>query len=213
MSKYYAVVKGVTPGVYTDWQTTQKMVKGYSGAIYKSFKSKIEAEEFLNNSTNTAISNDVNRTLIYTDGSCDGTTCGFGVVILTSKGDKITAYGQVPHAVHLARPTNNIAELYAIYVALSLVEVESIIYTDSSYSISCLNSYIHDWMRNGWNGVANRDLIENVYRLFKQRKVTLQHVKAHCGIALNEEADTLANKGRLVDDDLIIHKNGNRWTS
>ena len=44
--KYYAVKKGLTPGVYLTWDECKKMVDGFSGAIYKSFPTLEEAMEF-----------------------------------------------------------------------------------------------------------------------------------------------------------------------
>ncbi|MBZ2057985.1 ribonuclease H1 domain-containing protein [Streptococcus sanguinis] len=35
-------------GIYITWEEAEKQVKGFSGAVYKSFKTYIEAEEFLN---------------------------------------------------------------------------------------------------------------------------------------------------------------------
>lgn len=45
-SKYYAVKKGRKPGVYRTWTDCKKQVDGFSGAIYKSFLTKEEAETF-----------------------------------------------------------------------------------------------------------------------------------------------------------------------
>ncbi|MFT8767281.1 MAG: ribonuclease H family protein [Lentilactobacillus hilgardii] len=45
--KYYAVRKGLQTGIFTTWDETSKQVSGFSGAEYKSFKSKSEAEGFL----------------------------------------------------------------------------------------------------------------------------------------------------------------------
>ena len=42
--KYYVVWKGVSPGVYTSWTDCQLQVKGFDGALYKSFDTKEEAE-------------------------------------------------------------------------------------------------------------------------------------------------------------------------
>lgn len=46
-SKFYAVAKGHNPGVYTDWATTNENVKGFSGAVYESFDTMDEAEQFI----------------------------------------------------------------------------------------------------------------------------------------------------------------------
>lgn len=45
--KFYAVRKGKVPGIYNSWDACKRMVDGYPGAIYKSFKSKKEAEDFV----------------------------------------------------------------------------------------------------------------------------------------------------------------------
>ena len=42
--KYYVVWKGVSPGVYTSWTDCQLQVKGFDGALYKSFDTQDEAE-------------------------------------------------------------------------------------------------------------------------------------------------------------------------
>ena len=94
--KYYAVVCGVKPGVYTDWPTTQSMINGYSGAIFKSFSTKAEAENFIQKSSCNRDHNKIekpltlplaDKTIIYTDGSYFHPSCGFGVVIIRSNGE------------------------------------------------------------------------------------------------------------------------------
>lgn len=215
-TKYYAVVSGRVPGIYNDWKTAEKMVKGFPGAIFKSFHSRAEAETFIEKSTASNHDKDsrphnlplLDKTIIYSDGSFSCGECGFGIVIITSNGDKITAYGRISDNVHKGNPTNNVAELYAIYVALSLVGGDIILYTDSQYSIACLTTYIHDWMLRGWEGVANRHLLEGAYTLMQNRNVIFRHVTGHVGIQFNEEADKLANLGRMGTDDLIVFKNG-----
>ena len=43
--KYYVVWKGVTPGIYTNWDECKAQVFGYERAQYKSFTSLEEAEK------------------------------------------------------------------------------------------------------------------------------------------------------------------------
>ena len=45
--KYYAVRKGFIPGIYYSWTECQKQVNKFSGAEFKSFKSLLEAEEYI----------------------------------------------------------------------------------------------------------------------------------------------------------------------
>ncbi|MCH4169841.1 MAG: ribonuclease H family protein [Lactobacillus sp.] len=51
--KYYAVARGRQVGVFTDWPTTEKLVRGYTGARYKSFLDKASAEAFVKDPSNT----------------------------------------------------------------------------------------------------------------------------------------------------------------
>lgn len=210
--KYYVVVHGRQPGIYNDWAATHRNVDKFPGAVFKSFKSLSQAQEFLDASTHAKADTTVyhttplpDRTVIYTDGSFKDAACGFGVIILTSEGERINAQGRVP-----LQPTNNVAELYAIYVALSLVRTNVLLYSDSRYSITCLTTYVHNWIANGWTTasgpVANRDLIEKIYHLMQGRTVELQYVPAHSGIRLNEEVDRMANSGRLGTEPLDIRR-------
>ena len=46
-NKFYAVRKGRKTGVYSDWSSCRDQVLGFKGAEYKKFKSKKEAEDFI----------------------------------------------------------------------------------------------------------------------------------------------------------------------
>ena len=48
-TKFYAVKKGVKPGIYKTWDECKKQVMNFPGAIYKSFKTLIEAQKFIIN--------------------------------------------------------------------------------------------------------------------------------------------------------------------
>jgi ribonuclease HI len=45
--KYYTVLKGRKTGIFTSWEECEEQVKGFSGALYKSFKTREEAEATL----------------------------------------------------------------------------------------------------------------------------------------------------------------------
>lgn len=45
--KFYAVKKGITPGVYRSWEDAKKQVDGYSGAQYKSFDNVSDAAGYM----------------------------------------------------------------------------------------------------------------------------------------------------------------------
>jgi ribonuclease HI len=45
--KFYAVKIGKKPGIYSTWDACKAMVDGFPGAVYKSFKTRAEAEAFV----------------------------------------------------------------------------------------------------------------------------------------------------------------------
>jgi len=45
--EYYAVAKGRKPGIYRTWPECREQVDKFSGAVYKGFKDKQSAEEFM----------------------------------------------------------------------------------------------------------------------------------------------------------------------
>ena len=52
----YAVYKGLTPGIYTDWDTCKLQINGFSGAKFKKFKNKVQAEYYVKCGLETTIS-------------------------------------------------------------------------------------------------------------------------------------------------------------
>ncbi|MDO4903549.1 MAG: ribonuclease H family protein [Limosilactobacillus sp.] len=50
-NKFYVVKAGRHPGIYTSWPDCQREVSGFSGAIYKSFTTRAEAEKWFNTKT------------------------------------------------------------------------------------------------------------------------------------------------------------------
>ena len=210
--KYYAVVHGRQPGIYNTWSETQQQVNGFPGAIYKGFASYQAAKKFMDQSNET-ITNNYNLTQvqqlqqnnipsIYTDGSYKDGRTGYAVVhVLNEATDTVKIhYGHVQN--DLAQ-TNNVGELYAIYVALTLIPENINIYTDSRYVISSLTSYIHEWIQTDWRGIANKNILITIYQLMQNRKINFYHVAAHTGNKYNEMADKWANQGRLSNQNLI----------
>lgn len=130
--------------------------------------------------------------VVYTDGSCSGDVGGYAWVTL----DENRKSGKLFPA------TNQMCELFAIYSALSSIDGDLDIYTDSAYSIGCLTKWAPAWQINGWKNskgkpVKHKEIIENCLKYSVNRKVRLFHVKAHSGNRFNELADELANQARL----------------
>lgn len=50
-NNFYAVAKGHNPGIYDNWDITSENVKGFSGALYKGFDTREEAEKYITENT------------------------------------------------------------------------------------------------------------------------------------------------------------------
>ena len=202
--KYYCVLIGRKTGIFLTWDETKKYVNGYPGAKYKSFTDLAAAQKYLGLSEDISedVIEDVNdKPKIYTDGSCVSKVGGYGVVIIDySTTTPVRKYsGKVP----VPETTNQYSELYAIKMALQLADIPAFdLYTDSKYSIGCLTEWHFNWLQNGWKNskgesVVNKELIQEILELLKQKEVKFYHVRAHKGDTYNEMADQLANEGRM----------------
>ena len=146
--KYYVVWKGVEPGVYASWKDCQAQIKGYAGALYKSFDSEDEARQAAASSpyiyigkqaearkaVAKSIPDSVSREALAVDAACSGNPGPMeyrGVYLRT--GQEIFHFGPM-------RGTNNIGEFLAIVHGLALLKQKGLrtlpIYSDSRNALS-----------------------------------------------------------------------------
>lgn len=78
--KFYAVKRGVRPGVYETWSACEPLVKGFPGAIYKGFPTRQEAEAFVGRECVTEESKHTDENMVYAfvDGSYNSATQVYG---------------------------------------------------------------------------------------------------------------------------------------
>jgi ribonuclease HI len=145
MSKYYAVKKGLVPGVYSSWEECEPLVKHFPGAQYKSFKNYDAAKEYLGGTIESAkdipSNNLENHSVVeaYSDGACSPNPGlgGWGVVVVIN--GQTFEYSGAEYAT-----TNNRMELQGAINALSMIPTPSnvVVTTDSSY---VCNGIIKGW--------------------------------------------------------------------
>lgn len=70
--KYYVVWHGVEPGIYSSWQECQQQIKGFAGALYRSFDTQAEAEEAFHSSPYDYINNNKPSTIAAQPAAVDG---------------------------------------------------------------------------------------------------------------------------------------------
>lgn len=138
---------------------------------------------------------------VYTDGACSGNPGrgGWGAVILIDKTKPIYIQGG------LNLTTNNQMELTAAIEVLKYFKESTKInlLTDSKYLKDGIESWIHNWKRNGWKTAAkkpvkNKELWIELDKQISRHDIEWQWVKGHIGNKYNETADYLAR--RYIED-------------
>lgn len=231
--KYYAVAVGRSCGIYTDWATTERQVKGFAGAKFKSFSTKSEAEMWLANPVYLKKERqksdqqeagaappqqqcDPDAIIVYTDGGSINNPGpgGYGVVIETD-GKRQELSGGFRYT------TNNRMEMMAAIVALRELQncgKKIFLYSDSSYLVNGISKgWARKWRTKGWRKsdgqpVLNVDLWKELLDLLNGAEVSFNWVKGHAGNELNERCDRLAvaaaRQAEMVTD-VVYETSGN----
>jgi ribonuclease HI len=134
---------------------------------------------------------------IYTDGACKGNPGpgGWGALLIHGAHRKELCGGE-------PATTNNRMELTAVIRALQSLSrhCEVDLHTDSQYVKHGIESWIHNWKRNGWKTsdkkpVKNAELWRELDALAAQHRIRWHWVKGHGVNPGNIRADELANRG------------------
>ena len=193
--KYYAVKKGRNPGIYTSWDSCLKEVKGYSGAIYKSFKTMEEAEIYMTGEEKD-IEIGANSVIAYVDGSYNQKlkVYGSGAVYITDD-KELELMKSYDDAYHIHR---NVAG----EVKASELAIEKAI-EDKKDQIIIYHDYqgIASWANGDWK--TNNDLTKSYKRFIDQArkkiKIDFVKVKGHSNDKYNDKADQLAKEAAGIE--------------
>lgn len=191
---YYAVANGRSKGVYDNWGACESQVKGYSGANFRRFSSKLKANAYANSlggsssgggsyaASSRRLKGSVKSNNVYTDGACRGNgltksaASGYGVYYGENESRNVSK--PLSAVDKSGNYTSSRAELYAVKHALD-TEAKSLrngsskgplkIHSDSLYSIGSMTTWRENWKSNGWQTsggkqIQNRDLIEPMSR-------------------------------------------------
>ncbi|MCR5666425.1 MAG: ribonuclease H family protein [Eubacterium sp.] len=188
---FYAIRKGVKPGIYTNWDEAKVQVQGFKGAQYKGFATRAEAEEYLKADAapvkekvagqviNRPFAPDITEEYyeVHSDGGARGGNPGYGgygYVVVDQNHQIIEegyGYGQ--------NMTNNQAELRGAIEGIKKVKDGAKVYfiTDSTYVYA---GFAHDfpdqpryekWEQKGWKDVKNLELVQELYELGKSHRL------------------------------------------
>ncbi len=217
--KFYVVWAGRETGIFTDWGSCKRSIDKFSGARYKSFPTRAEAESAFGGAAGsggrpavrkkaasatksvTSLPKMGNTDIeIFCDGGCDPNPGKAGSGTAVYRDGKLA---ELWYGLFNPKGTNNTAELNALYQSLLIAE-EGIknqktvtVYCDSMYSINCISLWAYSWKKKGWKKptgeIKNLEIIKESHELYERIKgdLTLLHVKAHAGIEGNELADRM----------------------
>lgn len=190
--KFYGVKSGRTPGIYGTWAECQKQIHGFSGAVYKSFSAKEEAEAFVNGGKESKKELPDTQAEAYVDGSYDAKTKAF------SYGMVIFYEGQELHFSEkftdsdLAQMHNVAGEIKGSEAAMQYCLDHGI------KSITIYHDYegIAKWCNGEW--AAKKPGTIAYAKFFQKAREQVQirfvKVKGHSGDRYNDMADKLAKE-------------------
>ena len=202
--KYYAVKVGKTPGIYETWEECKTNVDGFSGALYKSFKTLNEANAYMgyeiisedNNDATKQDSSDFeilsDKPYAFVDGSYNISTGVYGYGgFLIANGEKflLSGSGNDPEMASMRNVAGEVlGSQAAMEKALELGLEEITIY----YDYAGIEMWaLGNWKRNKKGTIAYYDFVNSIrYKL----AIYFVKVKGHSGVDGNEEADRLAKK-------------------
>lgn len=200
--KYYAVRAGRKTGVFETWDECKAQVTGFSGASYKGFSTRQEAEAFVQgtsiaahakkNDAQPALHPDGSRAVAYVDGSYHVGTKEFSCgAVLFWQGETIP-FSQKFTDASLAEMRN---------VAGEIKGAETVIRWCLEHKVPALDIY-HDyegvakWCTGEWK--ANKEGTKAYQAFYRQAaaKMDIQFikVKGHSGDTYNDMADRLAKQ-------------------
>jgi len=147
---------------------------------------------------------------VYTDGSADNIKKdkgGIGVYFIDEEFKEFNTSDYLNGSIDIdmGEPTNQKAELCACIKAIETVIKlmidecqlwELTIYTDSMYTINCIESYAPKWIQYGWRRlegkqykeVKNLELIKRLYLLSRIYPIKYKHVRSHRKEPVNKDS-------------------------
>lgn len=211
--KYYAVKKGLTPGIYTSWADCQTQINGYSGAIYKGFATKEEAMDFMGGEAQVfgeaeqmtlpflrtepvaekavSVAADT-EAVAYVDGSYDVATGSFSYGMVMFYDGKEEHDSKKYENNDLASMRNVAGEIEGARAAMQYCLDRGI------KSLTIYHDYIGiaAWCTGDWK--AKQEGTMDYARFYREASlhvdIRFQKVKGHSGDKYNELADKLAKE-------------------
>ena len=202
MAKVYAVKQGRQTGIFDTWAQCQEQIKGFSGAVYKSFTSREDAEKYLGIGDGLTqnylfeqpeLSEPVQKSsdfmdyletdtcVAYVDGSNTDSRVGSGVVMI---------FGSATEKEETVAVRNVAGEINSAMMAMHTAKILG------KRKVTIIYDYagIEQWATGGWS--AKTPLAQAYKRFYDNLSIEVEFVKVkgHTGIEGNEMVDKIAKR-------------------
>lgn len=201
--KYYGVKVGKTPGVYLTWEACKSQVEGVSGALYKSFSTLAEAEEYTGmHGVAEAKEAELPEwetvepelppggAAAYVDGSYNTATGEYSCGVVFLYGGEEIHIAQKGTSEELAAMRNVAGEILGAELAMRKAVEMGISSLDIYHDYQGIASWcLGEWKTNKEGTRAYKEYFDSIRQDLKIRFVK---VKGHSGDKYNDLADKLA---------------------
>lgn len=212
LKKYYAVKKGLKPGIYESWPECKAQVHKVKGAVYKSFSKLEEAKEFIQLSDKDEIPDNNIKcpTYAYIDGSFNKKTKVYGYGgFLIHNNQKYIIQGS-GNDTNLSEMRNVAGEIISCQEVIKKAIELGVKNIDIFYDYSGIENWATGkWKRNRKETKQYYDYIQNIKAKIN---INFKKVKGHSCNEGNDEADKLAKQAagiKCLDDELLYYENDN----
>ena len=194
MEKYYAVKKGRKIGIFESWDECKRQVTGFSGASYKSFSNRLDAENFIKGESNRK---EKSEFYAYVDGSFlkENLEFSYGAVIFTDK--EVLEFSEKFSDPELITMRNVAGEIKGAEFVMRYCIENNIPEIDIYYDYMGIEKWCTgEWQANKPGTISYR----NFYNSVKDKlTVNFIKVKGHSGDKYNDLADLLAKKALGIE--------------
>ena len=202
MAKVYAVKQGRQTGIFDTWAECQEQIKGFSGAVYKSFTSREDAEKYLGIGDGLTqnylfeqpeLSEPVQKSsdfmdyletdtcVAYVDGSNTDSRVGSGVIMI---------FGSATEKEEAVAVRNVAGEINSAMIAMHTAKMLG------KRKVTIIYDYagIEQWATGGWS--AKTPLAQAYKRFYDNLSIEVEFVKVkgHTGVEGNEMVDKVAKR-------------------